>query len=543
LNKVRIICRQSRLSLLQAEMVKEKILAVQPAAEVEIIGRSSRGDRELSVPLSSLDGTDFFTEEIFEALLNNEADIAVHSLKDMSTPHFFSHEAFAIVDRDDTRDVVIFNPDIEEKIKAGETIIIGTCSPRREEMAIGFLKKALPQLSSEIRIEVKSIRGNVESRLKQLDEKKYDGTILATAGLNRLLKPHLNPPPRGGLVETPITENKLSNQAIIQQLLSDKKLMLLPLIECVPAPCQGAIVAEAHPDNTDAVELLKKINNKVLFEEAYKEKQEAWKYGTGCLQKFGVTTLHTANGNILYAAGEDTNGKAFQHWHGLPDLNIDEEQLFSSTDFMKDFFEYEWFEENIDIEQKVIFIANYKSVQNCSIDLLQQKSATQQTLNSSKTADNQKIIFASGTRTWFELSKLGYWVTGSADALGVESFLPSLQMPLFNITLDDVCILTHKEAAERWKEKGYHAVSNYQLVSKKNDAVTSAIAEADYLFWSSFSQYNYYKQYIKPGAAHLCAGGETAALLKQAGEEPVIFPTIKAFEQWRKTFIRSHSVA
>jgi hydroxymethylbilane synthase len=524
-------------------MVKEKILAVQPAAEVEIIGRSSRGDRELSVPLSSLDGTDFFTEEIFEALLNNEADIAVHSLKDMSTPHFFSHEAFAIVDRDDTRDVVIFNPDIEEKIKAGETIIIGTCSPRREEMAIGFLKKALPQLSSEIRIEVKSIRGNVESRLKQLDEKKYDGTILATAGLNRLLKPHLNPPPRGGLVETPITENKLSNQAIIQQLLSDKKLMLLPLIECVPAPCQGAIVAEAHPDNTDAVELLKKINNKVLFEEAYKEKQEAWKYGTGCLQKFGVTTLHTANGNILYAAGEDTNGKAFQHWHGLPDLNIDEEQLFSSTDFMKDFFEYEWFEENIDIEQKVIFIANYKSVQNCSIDLLQQKSATQQTLNSSKTADNQKIIFASGTRTWFELSKLGYWVTGSADALGVESFLPSLQMPLFNITLDDVCILTHKEAAERWKQKGYHAVSNYQLVSKKNDAVTSAIAEADYLFWSSFSQYKYYKKYIKPGAGHLCAGGETAALLKQAGEEPVIFPTIKAFEQWRKTFIRSHSVA
>jgi porphobilinogen deaminase len=540
LNKVRIICRQSRLSLLQAEMVRQKILAVHPAAAIEIIGRSSRGDRELSVPLSSLDGTDFFTEEIFEALLNNEADIAVHSLKDMSAPHFFSHSAFAVVDRDDTRDVAIFNLDIEEKIKAGETIIIGTCSPRREEMAIGFLKKALPQLSKEIKIEVKSIRGNVESRLKQLDEKKYDGTILATAGLNRLLKPIPNPSQREGLTETQITEDELSNQKVIRQLLSDKKIMLLPLIECVPAPCQGAIVAEAHPENIYAMELLKKINNTILFEEAYNEKREAWKYGTGCLQKFGVTTLHTANGNILYAAGEDTNGKAFQHWHGLPELNIDEEQLFSSTDCMKDFFEYEWLEENIAIEQKVIFIANYKSVQKPHLNPLRLEA---EGLSEPLLFFNNKKIFASGTRTWFELAKMGYWVTGSADALGVESFLPSLQMPLFNIMLDDVCILTHNEAAERWKQKGYHAISNYQLVSKKNDTVTSAIASADFLFWSSFSQYNYYKEYIKPGATHLCAGGETAALLKQAGEEPVIFPTIKAFEQWRKAFIRSRSVA
>jgi hydroxymethylbilane synthase len=541
LNNICIICRQSRLSLLQAEMVKEKILAVQPAAEVQIIGRTSRGDRELSVPLSSLDGTDFFTEEIFEALQNNEADIAVHSLKDMSAVHFFSHKAFAIIDRDDTRDVAIFNSNIEEKIKAGETIIIGTCSPRREEMAIGFLKKALPQLNDEIKIEVKSIRGNVESRLKQLDEKKYDGTILATAGLNRLLKP--NPSQREGLLETPINDDRLSNQAVIAHLLADKKLMLLPLIECVPAPCQGAIVAEAHPDNIAAVELLKKINDKDLFEEAYKEKKEAWKYGTGCLQKFGVTTLRTANGNILYAAGEDTNGKAFQHWHGLPELYINNDQLFSSTDCMRDFFEYEWLEENIDIEQKVIFIANYKSVQNCSIDLLQQKGATQQKLNSSNAADNQKIIFSSGTRTWFELANRGYWVTGSADALGVESFLPSLQMPLFNIELKDMCILTHNEAVERWRQKGYHAVSNYNLISKQTEAVAAAIASANFLFWSSFSQYNYYNQYVKSGATHLCAGGETAALLKQAGEEPVIFPTIKSFEQWRKTFIRSRSVA
>jgi porphobilinogen deaminase len=76
-----------------------------------------------------------------------EADIAVHSLKDMSSEHFFGANKFAVVDRDDTRDVAIFNNDIEEKIKRGETIIIGTCSPRREEMATVFLKKALPAIN------------------------------------------------------------------------------------------------------------------------------------------------------------------------------------------------------------------------------------------------------------------------------------------------------------------------------------------------------------------------------------------------------------
>ncbi len=516
MNTVRIICRHSRLSLLQAEMVRQKIHAVQPNAEVIIISRSSRGDKELTVPLSSLDGTDFFTGEIFEALQNNEADIAVHSLKDMSANHFFSHTAFAIADRDDTRDVAIFNSTIEEKIKRGETIIIGTCSPRREDMAIHFLKKALPQLTNEITLETKSIRGNVESRLKQLHEGNYDGTILATAGLNRLLRSEQDAP-------------------ALRLLLADKKLMLLPLIECVPAPCQGAIVAEADPSNQPAVELLKKINNLPLFREAFNEKKEAAQYGTGCLQKFGVTTLHTSNGNILYAAGEAADGTTFQKWTPLPQLEMAGKQLFSSTDCMKDFFDYRWNEEETFIPQPVIFIANYKAIQKNAGMLLSNNNLINKA--------NSKTIFVSGTRTWLELAKQGHWITGSADALGVESFLPALGMPVFNIAKNDICLLTHREAALRWRQKGYQAVSNYALISKHDAMVAAAVSKADYLFWSSFSQYHYYNQYVKPGATHLCTGGETAALLKDAGIAPVIFPTIKAFEQWRKFSTRSHSVA
>ncbi len=511
MKKVRIICRNSRLSLLQAELVKQKLVQAEPGLVVEIIGRSSRGDRELHVSLSSLDGTDFFTEDIFNALANGEADIAVHSLKDMSAPHFFSHQAFAIVDRDDVRDVALFNPNIIDKIKSGETIVIGTCSPRREEMAINFLKKALPQLG-DINIVTKPIRGNVEGRLKQLDEGLYDATILATAGLNRLLKAEQH--------------SGNNNENNVGDLLKNKKLMLLPLFECVPAPCQGAIVAEAHPQNSFAVELLRKINHSELFAEAYAEKKKAFEYGTGCLQKFGVTTVHTKRASHLYAAGEDTDGKRFQEWTSLPQLSIEKNELFSSTDCMKQFFKYECEQQAIVIEQPVVFFANYKSVAQDATDALQDKK-----------------VWAAGTKTWLELAKLGIWVEGSADALGFESLEAVWSMPLLNKKITDVCILTHQQAAERWKIKGYHAASNYRLKPQQDEAVIAQIKNAKFIFWSSFSQFEYYGIHAAQDAVHICAGGETASLLTEAGIKPVVFPTIKAFEQWRRSSIRSLSVA
>src|SRR6187431_1210450 len=309
---IKLIGRSSRLSLLQIDIVKRKIKSSFPGMKVEVIARSSKGDSLQDIPLHTVEGSDFFTQDIFDALTIGDADIAVHSLKDMSSEHFFGANKFAVVDRDDTRDVAIFNSDIEEKIKRGESIVIGTCSPRREEMATVFLKKALPQLSTEIKIETRDIRGNVETRLRKLNEGEYDATILATAGLNRLLKSQ-------------------HDADVIKQLLADKKLMLLPLIECVPAPCQGAIVAEAHFSNVKAVEVLKKVNHGALHADCYVEKKVAVKYGAGCIQKFGVTTLPTKNSNCLYAAGKDSEGTEFVKWDPLPGITING-SLFSTTD-------------------------------------------------------------------------------------------------------------------------------------------------------------------------------------------------------------------
>jgi hydroxymethylbilane synthase len=504
---IRIVCRKSQLSLLQAEIVKQKIEIAQPGAKIEIIGRDSRGDKELSVPLTTLEGTDFFTEEIFETLQNGEADIAVHSLKDMSAPHFFSHDAFAVVDRDDARDVAIFNHDIADKIRLGKTIIIGTCSPRREEMAIGFLKKALPQLNGDITIQTRSIRGNVESRLQQLNNGDFDATILATAGLNRLLRSEI--------------------AALVHDLLKEKRFMFLPLVECVPAPCQGAIVAEANPQDREMVILLQKINDEALFEEVYNEKREAFKYGTGSLQHFGVTTFKTGQGNILYAAGKNAEGQTFSRWSGLPNLDIDGKRLLSTTDYMGSFFNYEYLDPCVVIDKPVVYVANYKAVQQPEVlEIIRAKR-----------------VWTAGTKTWFELAKQGVWVEGSADATGLESLKQVFSQPIINISTADVHILTHDLGARHWVKKRWRTTPTYSIQKKNNPALEKKLSQAEVIFWTSIHQYLQYKDILKNDVIHLSASGETASLLQQQGIEPVVFPNIKAFEQWRKPAVQLLHVA
>jgi hypothetical protein len=209
---------------------------------------------------------------------------------------------------------------------------------------------------------------------------------------------------------------------------------------------------------------------------------------------------------------------------------------------MKDFFDYKWDEKEVKFNKPVVFIANYKAIQKSSAELLQHKSVTQQPLNSSTQLASKIIFLASGTKTWFQLAKKGFWVTASADAMGFEFLLPSLQMPLLKIQRGDISVLTHETAAARWREKGVDAVSNYKLIPKNLEAIKLSISEADAIFWSSFSQFEHYGNFTKTNVKHICAGGETAELLKSVGIEPIIFPTIKSFQQWRNFSTPSRSV-
>ena len=298
--------------------------------------------------------------------------------------------------------------------------------------------------------------------------------------------------------------------------------MVLPLFECPPAAGQGAIVAEAKPDNKDAADMLERIKNEPLTKSMLQERVYAQKYGYGCSQQFGVFHLDTATTSFTYSSGMDENNQSFTEWDFDIALDVTNKQLFASTDYMKDFFSYRFLEMNIpDVAGKAVFISSHKAI------------------HSNQLANNiaQKRVWAAGTRTWYELAKKGIWVEGCADGLGLEFLQKTMESPLINISKADLHIITNGASLQHWIDDGWNAAASYELIPTPSKEIEQAMGKADLIFWTSFQQYQLYKAYLKVNVRHLCPAGKTAKLLQQQGLAPVIFPTIKAFNTWRAKHI------
>ncbi len=167
--------RKSLLALTQSEWVRSEIEKRWPGVEIELLKVVTRGDKILDVPLAKVGGKGLFVKEIEDSLLRGDADLAVHSLKDCPTelPEGLEVSVFPV--REDPRDAFI-SRDGKRLEQLNHGAKVGTSSLRR----LSQLRKIRPDLVIE------SLRGNLDTRLKKLDEGLYDAIILASAGLNRL---------------------------------------------------------------------------------------------------------------------------------------------------------------------------------------------------------------------------------------------------------------------------------------------------------------------------------------------------------------------
>lgn len=170
---IRIGTRKSKLALIQTELVKAQILKYFPDEEIEIVHVVTHGDKVLDKPLGEIGGKGVFTKEIEEKLLDKTIDIAVHSAKDVPMELAGGLCLGAVLLRDDNRDVILKRKEMK---KIGEGSIIGTSSLRRELQ----IKQIYPGVL------IKSLRGNVGTRIDKLKSGEYDAIILAAAGLKRL---------------------------------------------------------------------------------------------------------------------------------------------------------------------------------------------------------------------------------------------------------------------------------------------------------------------------------------------------------------------
>jgi len=172
---LRIATRKSALALWQAEYVKARLEQLDPSVQVSLVPMVSRGDQLLDSPLAKIGGKGLFVTELETAIINDEADLAVHSMKDVPMQFPEGLGLYAICEREDPRDAFVSNHhDKVDAMPAGS--VVGTSSLRRQAQ----LMARRPDLT------VRFLRGNVNTRLAKLDAGEYDAIILAAAGLMRL---------------------------------------------------------------------------------------------------------------------------------------------------------------------------------------------------------------------------------------------------------------------------------------------------------------------------------------------------------------------
>lgn len=172
---VRIATRKSRLAMWQANFIKELLQKKHPEIDVELLGLLTTADKMLATPLNKIGGKGLFVKELEKAILEHEADIAVHSIKDLPGELPDGFELAVVCKREDPRDAFISN-----KYQSLEDLPSGAC------IGTSSLRRQAQILAQRSDIVVKPLRGNVGSRLEKLDDGEFDAIILAVAGLKRL---------------------------------------------------------------------------------------------------------------------------------------------------------------------------------------------------------------------------------------------------------------------------------------------------------------------------------------------------------------------
>jgi hydroxymethylbilane synthase len=216
---LRIATRKSPLALWQAEHVKASLMSAHEGLNVELVTFSTKGDKILDTPLAKIGGKGLFVKELETAMLKGEADIAAHSIKDV--PMEFPEGLFlsTIMEREEPCDAFVSNS-VNSVQELPENAVVGTCSLRRK----------CQLLSKRPDLVIKDLRGNVNSRLKKLDNGDYDAIILACAGLVRL-----------------------EMEDRIKQRISSSWIL--------PAVGQGAVGLEARQDDEETLALLSALNH------------------------------------------------------------------------------------------------------------------------------------------------------------------------------------------------------------------------------------------------------------------------------------------
>src|SRR5690554_3954345 len=253
---IRIATRRSPLALWQAEFVRAELLARNPGLNVELVAITTRGDKLLDTPLAKIGGKALFVKELEVAMLAGEADLAVHSMKDVPMEFPEGLMLSTICSREDPRDAFVSN-----QFKTLDEL------PQGARVGTASLRRQCQLLAHRPDLQIGVLRGNVGTRLGKLDSGEFDAIVLAAAGLLRL---------------------KL-DQRIAQ---------LLPVELSLPAGGQGAVGIECRQDDQRVQELLRPLHDADTADRVYAERalnhglQGGCQVPIGCYAEIEGDQLH-----------------------------------------------------------------------------------------------------------------------------------------------------------------------------------------------------------------------------------------------------------
>lgn len=486
--------RGSLLALTQAGQVKKQLEEL-TGKNFEFKVIKTQGDQITDKALWQIDGKDFFTKELDRALIDREIDMVIHSYKDLGSDRPDAIKLSAITKRQYPHDILLIPQSTVEKLKSGSIkgdFIIGTSAPRRIENVTDKIADYLPG-SSDLNIECKVLRGNVNSRIEKLNGGEYDAIILALAGLERLA----------------ITEESAK---ALKELTQDLTFKVLNFHDFPPAASQGALALEIHKDNSGLHDLLQIVHCSQTAKAIAVERQRFQTYGGGCHLAVGIHVSPWEDKLIQFEKGMNSNKKI--HSKKLVDsqsFDIKAEELFlgfpPSMQELKDKFPQITWDQLGEKESLTPKESDYKS-------LIVTSSYCLPALNKL----NYGSLWAAGHRTHKKLAQDNHWVFADSDSLGIEqieTFMNSKALKIISgDSFDEFQIMS--EQTSDYPE-GKLLPSYKRFFNPATEEFKKKLETCRHFYWTSFPQFQFYTQQFPEikKYQHYCGLGKTYSQLEK----------------------------
>jgi hydroxymethylbilane synthase len=482
--------RGSLLALTQCNQILKELTDKTGAQfHIEII--KTQGDLNTSIPLWQMEGENFFTKELDQALLTKKVDFVVHSYKDLGSKRPEGITIGAITKRYFAQDILLVSKNAMTNWEDKEEFLVGTSSPRRCANIEHHLNKFLP--FNNVRVKTSPLRGNVNTRIEKLIEGQYDAIVLALAGLERLA-------------------NNEESKKVLDKLLENLDYMVLPQSYFPSSASQGALALECLERNEEILDLLKNVHHNNTSEEVKRERKIFNEFGGGCHLSVGINVRKTELGFMNFIEGtfeeKRINNSVFE---GLDEVHV-EFPLFIGLP-----------KDKSEIRSDVIYD---ELLIKHPCDSPHKLESSNLFVSSSYCFDyilknyKDQSLWAAGAKTMMGLAKLGYWVNGSSDSFGEDELLHlrnSALLKIMNKQIDSPWnVLTHKSS----KTVLGKIIDCYD---RKIDVVSTefeqSLNKTASFFWTSAKQYQVYTDkypFIKE-RKHYCGLGKTFKALKEEG--------------------------